>query len=358
MRKINFSAGPSRLPEPVLKRLQEQLYDHEGQGMSILEMSHRSKTVEGIINDAKDRLTKIMNIPDGYSIGFFIGGASLQFINIPLNFLSEGKVGAYVNTGSWSKKAIKEAKKFGDVQVVASSEEDGFFSLPNVADITAPENAAYLHITSNNTIYGTQYKEFPSTPAPLIADMSSDILCKNIDVSQFSMIYAGAQKNVGPAGVTIVIVKNDLLEQVNENLPSMQDYKLIIDNNSLYNTPPVFQIHAVNEVFKWIEEVGGLDTIESWNLKKGEMLYGVIEKYPDFYKCPLAKEARSIMNVPFRLPDEELEAKFIKEAAENNLVSLKGHRSVGGIRVSMYNALLPEDLQVLCDFMEDFANKQ
>lgn len=355
MRLLNFNAGPARLPVPVLESLQQAVVDYNGMGMSILEMSHRSPEVEAIINDAKERLARLLALPSGYAIVFVTGGASMQFVNIPLNFLLDGGVAAYANTGVWAKKAIAEAVRFGRVHIAASGEPDGFFRIPAVETFDVPTDACYLHITSNNTIFGTQYKEFPQTSVPLFADMSSDLLSRRIPSERFDLIYAGAQKNLGPAGVTVVVLKESLFDRMRADVPNMQSYKVMAAENSLYNTPPVFQILAVREVLRWIEDCGGLDAIEAANERKGQRLYGAIDARPDFWRSPVDASCRSLMNVTFRLPSEELEKKFVAEARQRGMVGLKGHRSVGGIRVSMYNALLPDELEPLIAFMEEFV---
>lgn len=355
MRVINFNPGPARLPLPVLEALRDATVEYGSSGMSILEMSHRAPEFLEILEDAKARLKRLLAVPDGYAILFVTGGASMQFVNVPLNFLTDGTTAAYANTGVWAKKAIAEAKRFGPVYIAASGEAQGFFQIPALSSFTLPDKCCYLHITSNNTIFGTQYRDYPDMGVPLIADMSSDILSKPIPVERFSLIYAGAQKNLGPAGVTVVLVKESLLERTRENIPSMQSYKVMAQENSLYNTPPVYQILAVREVCRWVEEMGGLARMAALNEQKGRMIYQVIDSAPDFWRSPVAKDSRSLMNVTFRLPTEELEAAFTSQAKKAGLVGLKGHRSVGGIRVSMYNALLPEDLQQLVDFMEQFA---
>jgi len=355
MRLINFNPGPARLPLPVLETLQQAVVDYNGQGISVLEISHRSDMFTEIIQDAKVRIAKLLDMPQDYDILFLQGGASSQFINIPLNFLLDGNQAAYVNTGSWAKKAIVEAKKIGAVHIAATSEAEHFTRIPDLASFDVPQDAAYLHVTSNNTIVGTQYSRFPKTTVPLVCDMSSDILSRKIPVSSFGVIYAGAQKNLAPAGVTVVIIKQEMYQRMRDNLPSMQNYKLLAEKNSLYNTPPVFQILAIREVCRWIEAAGGLEKIEAANQEKGRMLYGEIDAHPDFWKSPVLKENRSLMNVTFRLPTEDLEAAFISQAQAKGMIGLKGHRSTGGIRVSMYNALLVEDLKVLVSFMKDFA---
>lgn len=354
-RKFNFNPGPAILPLEVLETAGRDFVNYKGLGMSMLELSHRSKDFEKVLTKAKADITEILGIPEGYEIIFVGGGASTQFAMVPMNFLAEGKSADYVDTGTWSSKAIKEAKLFGNVNIAASSKEQKFDHIPTTFDFKA--DAAYVHITSNNTIYGTQYKTFPETGnVPLIADMSSDFMSHTFDVSKFSMIYAGAQKNAGPAGVTVVIIKKDMLEKVVDRpIPTMLKYSTHVDNNSLYNTPPVFNIYIVGLVAEWILKQGGLSKIQEINEAKGKLLYDLIDAMPEYYRGTVQKDSRSLMNATFRLPSEELEAKFIEEAKGKNLVGLKGHRSVGGIRVSMYNAMPYEGIETLCAFMKEFA---
>ncbi len=352
-RIYNFNPGPAALPLPVLEEAQKDLLNYKGEGISVLEMSHRSKTFDGIIKDAERLMKEIMGIPDNYKVLFMQGGATLQFAAVPLNLLGDGQFAEYVNTGSWSTKAIKEAEKLGKtVKVVASSEDEEFTYIPQ--DIKVSPDAAYLHITTNNTIRGTEFHNFPETgDVPLIADMSSDINCRRIDVSKFALIYAGAQKNMGPSGVTIVIIREDLLEKSPDNIPTMTSYKIIGGKDSLYNTPPTFGIYIIKLVLEWMKAQGGLDKIEEINRKKAQMIYDVLDA-SSFYKGTARKDSRSLMNVTFRLPNEELEKKFVAEALENGMLGLKGHRSVGGIRASIYNAVPLEAVEHLVDFMKKF----
>ncbi len=353
-RKYIFNAGPAVLPLEVLEKAQKNLVDLNGIGQSILEISHRSKDFDNIIKNTTTLMRKLFGVPDNYHILYLGGGASTQFATIPMNFLTAGKKALYVDTGAWSQKAIKEAKKSkGECVVAASSEDKNYNYIP---DYKIDTDAAYLHLTSNNTIFGTQFKTFPDTKTvPLICDMSSDILSRKVDINKFSMIYAGAQKNLGPAGVTVVIIKDDLVNSCPDDIPVYFNYKTHADKDSLYNTPPCFPIYIVMLVLEWIEKSGGLDKIEKINEEKGGMLYDTIDKYPDFYKGTAEKDSRSLMNVTFRLPNEELEKKFIEEASSKEMVGLKGHRSVGGIRASIYNALPVEGVEKLCDFMKSFA---
>ncbi len=352
-RIYNFNPGPAALPLPVLEEAQKDLLNYKGEGISVLEMSHRSKTFDGIIKDAERLLKEIMEIPDNYKVLFMQGGATLQFAAVPLNLIGDGQFAEYVNTGSWSKKAIQEAQKLGkNVRVVASSEEESFSYIPK--DISVSSDAAYLHITSNNTIFGTQFHTFPETGnVPLIADMSSDIACRKVDVSKFALIYAGAQKNMGPAGVTVVIIREDLLEKSPDNIPTMTSYKIIGGKDSLYNTPPTFAVYIVKLVLEWMKAQGGLEKIEQINRQKAKLIYDVLDS-SDFYRGTARADSRSLMNVTFRLPSEELEKKFVAEALENGMLGLKGHRSVGGIRASIYNAVPMEAVEKLVDFMKTF----
>ncbi len=353
----NFNAGPAALPQVVLEEIQRSLLDFQGSGMSITEISHRSKWFDGVINDAVARVKRLLNLDDRYSVLFLQGGASLQFCMIPMNFLSGDRTADYVNTGTWSAKAIKEAGILGKtVKVAASSEDRNFAYIPKNINFTP--GATYAHITSNNTIKGTQWAEFPDTGGvPLIADMSSDIFSRPFDAGRFGLIYAGAQKNMGPAGVCLVVVRNDLLERVPDNLPTMLKYTTHAEKNSMYNTPPCFAIYTVQLVLKWLEEtVGGLDKMAALNRQKGELLYDLIDG-GDFYRGTADKDSRSLMNVTFRLPSEALEEKFIAQAAENRLGGLKGHRSVGGCRASIYNPTPLSGVEALVDFMKAFEKK-
>ena len=355
-RIFNFNAGPAALPQSVLEEVRDDLLNYKGEGLSVMEMSHRSKTFDGIIKDAEQLMKEVMHIPDGYKVLFMQGGATLQFAAVPLNLLADGQSADYINTGAWSKKAIAEAKKLGkQVNVIATSEDENFSYIPDSFSITP--DAAYLHITSNNTIFGTQFHTYPDTGSvPLIADMSSDINCRRIDVSQFALIYAGAQKNMGPSGVTIVIIREDLLERSPDNIPTMTSYKIIGGKDSLYNTPPTFGIYIIKLVLEWIQNMGGLEKLEAVNQQKAKLLYDAIDK-SDFYKGTVRPDSRSIMNVPFRLPSEDLEKQFVAEALDNGMLGLKGHRSVGGIRASIYNAVPLKAVETLVQFMEDFEKR-
>ncbi len=355
-RVFNFNPGPATLPLSVLEEVRNELLNYRGEGLSVLEMSHRSKTFDNIVNDAVATVKRIMGFGDDYTVLFLQGGATAQFAAVPLNLALQGKPAQYINTGSWSKKAIAEAKKLGVAhEVIASSEEENFSYIPT--DFQLNPDASYLHITSNNTIFGTQWQEYPQTgDVPLVADMSSDFYCRRFDPNQFGVIYAGAQKNAGPAGVTIVIIRNDLLERSPQNIPTVLNYKIYAEKNSLYNTPNCFGIYIVGKVMHWIEEQGGIDAVEKVNREKAQLLYQALDS-TDFYRPTARPDSRSIMNITFRLPSEELEKKFVAEAAENGMVGLKGHRSVGGIRASIYNAMPLKGVQTLVDFMKEFERK-
>nr|MBN2277007.1 3-phosphoserine/phosphohydroxythreonine transaminase [candidate division Zixibacteria bacterium] len=354
-RVFNFNPGPSTLPLEVLKIAQEEFLDYRGTGMSIIESSHRSAEFEEINNSAMALVHEIFGLGDNYKVLFMAGGASSQFAFIPLNFLNEGQVGAYVDTGTWSSKAIKEAKLIGNVHLAGSSKEAEYKFIPKMSDIKYPDNTAYLHFTTNNTIKGTQFHQIPETGnVPLIADMSSDIASRRMDFKKFSLIYAGAQKNIGPAGVTLVIIRDDLLAKAKDGLPTMFSYKTHAENDSLYNTPPVFGVYIMKLIFEWIKKQGGLEAVEKVNREKKDAIYGLIDQNPDFFKGTVQKDSRSWMNITLRLPNEDLEKKFISEAKAAGFIGLKGHRSVGGIRVSLYNALPLDGAKKLAEFMEKF----
>lgn len=326
--------------------------------MSIMEMSHRGALYEQVNNDAQSLLRELFNIPNNYKVLLLQGGASTQFASIPMNFLRPGTTGAYVMTGSWADKAYKEAKLFGETAIVASSEADKFNRIPDVSSLVLPENAAYLHVTSNETIEGTQFASYPeSGNVPLIADMSSDILCRPVDVSKFGMIYAGAQKNLGPSGVTIVILRDDLAQDSPKTIPTMLRYDTHAKNDSLYNTPPSFSVYMVSLVLKWLKEKGGVAAMEQYNRNKTNLIYNAIDNSGGFYTGFAQPESRSIMNITFRLPSEELEKLFAKESEAEGFVGLKGHRSVGGLRASTYNAVPLESCQALVQFMAEFQKR-
>lgn len=357
-RAFNFNAGPSALPLEVLQAAQEQLVNFNGTGMSIMELSHRSKDFEQVHNEAIERLRKIYAVPDNYDIIFLQGGASLQFSMIPMNFLQQDGQADYILTGVWSEKALEEAKLFGAPVVTASTKDNHYKHIPALDELNLNDAAAYVHITTNNTIYGTQWREFPITAAPLIADMSSDILSTPIDISKFGLIYAGAQKNLGPSGVTVVIIRKDLLEKANTNIPTMLKYTTFTKNNSLYNTPPTFGIYMLGEVLKWVEQQGGLEKVAEHNQAKAKLIYDAIDNSNGFYVGHAEKDSRSLMNITFRLADEELEKQFLAEAKAAGFVGLNGHRSVGGCRASTYNAVPYETCKALADFMVAFQAKQ
>lgn len=356
-RIFNFNAGPAALPLSVLEEVKESFLNFAGSGMSITEISHRSKLFDEVINDAVARTKRLLKLDDRYQVLFLQGGASLQFTMIPMNLLPDGKTADYVDTGTWSSKAIKEAQLLGkNIKVVASSKDKNYSYIPG--NVKFNSDAVYVHITSNNTIKGTQWASFPDTGGiPLVADMSSDIMSKTFDPKPFGLIYAGAQKNIGPAGVCMVIIREDLLKTVPDNLPSMLKYTTFSSSNSLYNTPPCFSIYVIQLVLKWLEEtIGGLDKIEKINKEKARLLYETFDS-GSFYKGTAEKGSRSLMNVTFRLPNEELEGKFIQEATKNGFGGLKGHRSVGGCRASIYNATTLDAIRALIGFMKEFEKK-
>ena len=358
-RVYNFSAGPSMLPMPVLKKAADELICYGSSGMSVMEMSHRSPEYDKIIKDAEANLRKIMNIPDNYKVLFLQGGASTQFSSVILNLInkSESKKGLYAVTGQFSGKAYKEAQKMGyNAKCIASSKEDNFTYIPKITPDMVDSDASYLHICFNNTIYGTKYPYIPDTKeVVLVADMSSCILSEPVDVSKFGVIYAGAQKNIAPAGLTIVIVREDLLGLCDESVPTMLDWKVMADNGSMYNTPPCYSIYMAGLVFEWILDMGGLEAVKEMNEKKAALLYNYLDSQ-DYYIAPVKKECRSMMNVTFVTGNAELDAKFAKEASAVGLKNLKGHRSVGGMRASIYNAMPYEGVVALVEFMKEFAS--
>jgi phosphoserine aminotransferase len=354
----NFNPGPATLPLAVLEKAKEELPNYAGTGMAVMELSHRSKEFSAINDQTNQLLVELFGIPDNFKVLFLQGGASLQFAMVPMNLLQKGKAADYINTGSWSKKAMKEAKIQGAVNVAGSSEGTNFNRIPKQNELKLDPNALYCHITSNNTIEGTQYQAFPNTEnVPMVADMSSDILSRTISFDKFGLIYAGAQKNLGPAGLTVVIIRKDLIESGREDIPIILQYRVHAEENSLYNTPPTYSVYLMKLVLEWVKSLGGLSAVEKRNQKKGELIYKTIDSNPGFFKGTTEKDSRSLMNVTFRLPNEELEAKFISEAKAAGFIGLKGHRSVGGIRVSMYNALEPEGIKQLTEFMKAFAKK-
>ncbi|HAV01088.1 MAG TPA: 3-phosphoserine/phosphohydroxythreonine aminotransferase [Lachnospiraceae bacterium] len=356
-RVYNFSAGPAVLPEEVLKEAQAEMLDYRGSGMSVMEMSHRSKTFDDIIKEAEKDLRSLMGIPDNYKVLFLQGGASQQFAMIPMN-LMKNRVADYIITGQWAKKAWQEAKLFGEANAVASSEDKTFSYIPDCSDLPISDKADYVYICENNTIYGTKYKTLPNTKGKtLVADVSSCFLSEPVDVTKYGVIYGGVQKNIGPAGVVIVIIREDLItEDVLPQTPTMLKYKTHADAGSLYNTPPAYGIYICGKVFKWIEKLGGLSAMKERNEKKAAILYDFLDN-SQLFKGTVEKDSRSLMNVPFVTGNEELDARFVKEAAAAGLVSLKGHRTVGGMRASIYNAMPLEGVKALVDFMKTFEEK-
>lgn len=352
MRVFNFSAGPSTLPTEVIELAGQNIADYKGSGMSVMEMSHRSKWYDEINNECLALVRELMNVPEDYAIILVQGGASTQFEAVPLNLLKNGKAD-YIVTGNFAKKALKEAGKYGDIKAVASSEDKKFTYIPKTTREDFRSDADYVHITENNTIFGTKFPALPDTDLPIVSDMSSCIMSEEIDVSKYGLIYAGAQKNLAPAGVTLVIVRKDLLGNEMPICPTMLKYRTQVDNNSLYNTPPCWAIYVMMLNLRRLKEMGGVKAIEEINRRKAKMLYDYIDSTP-FYTNSVDKECRSIMNVPFVAPTDELNAKFIKEAEAEGLVSLKGHKLVGGMRASIYNAMPVEGVEALIDFMKRF----
>ena len=354
-RIFNFSAGPAVLPEPVLRRAQQALWDIDGAGFGIAECSHRGPEFSSVLDEAEANIRELASIPDDYAIAFLQGGASMQFAMVPMNFLARGKTADYLNTGSWSKKAIAEAKRVGEVHVAASSEDENFSYIPGPDAIRYSASPEYVHITSNNTIFGTEWQRDsePSPSAPLVCDASSDIFSRPIDIARYGMIYAGAQKNLGPAGVTLVIIRKDLIEKGNSDLPPMLQYRTHVDAGSCYNTPPVFPIFVVGEVIKWIQNLGGLAAMAELNREKAALLYDFLDG-SEFYRPTARPDSRSLMNVCFRSPSEDLDKQFVSEAKARGLAGLKGHRSVGGMRASIYNAFPRQGVEALVAFMKEF----
>ena len=358
-RVYNFSAGPAVLPEEVLREAAEEMMDYRGCGMSVMEMSHRSKVFDDIIKEAEADLRDLMNIPDNYKVLFLQGGASQQFAAVPMNLMKNKKAG-YIITGQWAKKAFAEAKLYGEAVELASSADKTFSYIPDCSDLPITEDMDYVYICENNTIYGTKFKELPNTKGvDLVADVSSCFLSEPVDVSKYAIIYGGVQKNVGPAGVVIAIIREDLItDEVLPGTPTMLKYKTQADNNSLYNTPPCYGIYICGKVFKWIKNMGGLEVMKQKNEEKAKILYDFLDQ-SEMFKGTVAKEDRSLMNVPFVTGDADLDAKFVKEAKAAGFENLKGHRSVGGMRASIYNAMPKEGVEKLVEFMKEFeeANK-
>jgi phosphoserine aminotransferase len=354
-RIFNFSAGPAALPEPVLRKAQEAIWNVAGSGIGIMEHSHRGKVFDRIIAEAEESCRRLGNIPDSYRVLFLQGGASLQFAMVPMNLLSPDRTADYLVTGVWSQKAVKEAKPIGKVHIAATSEGTNFDRIPRPSEIRYSSNPVYVHLTTNNTIFGTQWRSEPPVPSgvPLVADTSSDMYSRPIEVTKYGVIYAGAQKNLGPSGVVLVIIRNDLIEAGAKNLPTMLQYRTHSAENSLYNTPPTFGIYFMGEVFKWIESQGGLSAMAEHNESKARLLYDYLDG-SEFFRGTAQADSRSLMNVCFRAPTEELEAKFISEATKRGLDGLKGHRSVGGMRASIYNACPRAAVEALVTFMKEF----
>lgn len=356
-RALNFNAGPAALPEEVLKEAEKSLLNFGNTGMGIMELSHRSNEYQAVHDQAITRLRRLLAIPDDFEVLFIQGGASLQFSMVPMNLLGKDQAAHYILSGSWSEKALKEADKIGETVISASSKEQKYNFIPEFSQDDMPDNAAYLHITSNNTIYGTQWQSFPSNKkTPVVADMSSDILSRPLIVDQFDLIYAGAQKNLGPSGVTVVIIRKELLKRSSETLPIMLNYNTFANNNSLYNTPPTLSIYLLSLVLQWAEQIGGLQQIEKANEKKAKMLYDVIDESEGFYIGHAHKNSRSRMNVTFNLHSEDLSREFQIQAKEAGFVGLGGHRSIGGCRASIYNAVPEHHVEKLAAFMKAFKN--
>ncbi len=354
-RIYNFSAGPCTLPVEALEAARDQIVDYQGSGMSLIEMSHRSRPVDEVHNRALELVREILNVPDHFKVLFLGGGATLQFSMIPMNLLRDGASADYTHSGAWAKKAIGDAKAIGKCNVIWSGEDRDFMTLPDPASIEATDGAAYLHLTSNETIGGVQWKDFPNVNVPLVADMSSDIMSRPLPMEKFGIIYAGAQKNIGPAGVALVLIRDDLLERCPDDMPLYLNYPKHADANAMLNTPPVFQIWFIQLVLDWLKDKGGLTWAQDMAAKRSKILYDTIDRHGAFYRCPVDKQFRSTMNVVWRCPNEELEKKFIAEADAAGLSGLKGHRSVGGCRASIYNAMPLEGAQALADFMDQFA---
>lgn len=358
-RVLNFNPGPATLPLAALERAQKEFTDYKGTGMSILEHSHRGKDYDAVHNEAIGLLRELLDVPDDYHVLFLQGGASQQFAVVPMNLLPEGKSADYIVTGAWGKKAFAEAQIVGKARLAATTAADNFVRLPKQEELDLDSNAAYVHFTSNETINGVQYLDkFPETGSvPLVCDMSSDFLWRKFDVRKFGLIYAGAQKNIGPSGVTCVLVRKDLVEAGRTDIPKIFRYKTQADANSLANTAPTFSIYLVRNVLQWVKDSGGLEQIEKWNREKGRLVYSFLDENKDYFKSPVQVDYRSVMNIVFRLPTPELEAKLVAEAAAAGFVGLKGHRSVGGIRISAYNAISVEAIQKLLAYLKDFAAK-
>ncbi|QRO00927.1 3-phosphoserine/phosphohydroxythreonine transaminase [Archangium violaceum] len=360
MRVINFNPGPAGLPLPALERARDELIDFQGSGMSIMEHSHRGKEYEAVHTETISLLTELLGIPDTHQVLFLTGGAAQQFAQVPMNFLPPGASADYLITGGWSEKAYEEAKLVGQARIAATTvlPDKRYVRVPRPDEVKVDPKAAYVHMTSNNTLYGTQWHTWPEVgDVPLVADMSSDFMWKPTDVSRFAFIYAGAQKNLGPSGVLIAVARKDFIARGRKDIPKIFRYSTHAENNSLYNTPPTLAIYLCRNVLAWAKQVGGLAQLEKWNREKGELLYGALDKHAGFYQAPVERESRSFMNVVFKLPSEALDDKFVAEAKKAGMVGLKGHRLTGGIRVSTYNAVSVDNVKTLVSFMEEFIRK-
>jgi len=357
-RIFNFSAGPCTLPVPALQSAADEFLEYQGKGMSLIEMSHRSKEYDAVHMEAVDLVKRIYGLPDNYKVLFLGGGATLQFSMVPMNLMGQGGKCDLALTGAWAKKALADARKIGTVNLAYDGSDEKFTNLPDPASMKPSAGSAYFHITSNETIGGVQWKQFPETgEVPLVCDMSSDFVSRRIDASRFGLIYAGAQKNAGPAGTSIVIIREDLLERCGENLTAYLNYATHAAKNSMYNTPPVFPIYMLMKTLKWLEDLGGLEAAEKMAAERSDLIYGAMLENAEFYSCPVKEHCRSVMNIVFRLPSEDLEKKFVAEALENGMSGLKGHRSVGGCRASVYNAMPVEGAKTLAGFMDEFATR-
>ncbi|NVJ24480.1 MULTISPECIES: 3-phosphoserine/phosphohydroxythreonine transaminase [Myxococcus] len=358
MRVINFNPGPAGLPLPALERARDELLDFQGSGMSVMEHSHRGKEYEAVHDEAIALLTELTGLPTTHQVLFLTGGASQQFAQVPMNFLTPDTSADYLMTGVWSEKALDEARYYGKARVaVTTVQPDKHYTrVPRQDELKLDPKAAYVHLTSNNTIYGTQWHTVPDVGSvPLVADMSSDFLWKKMDLSRYGLVYAGAQKNLGPSGVTLVVAAKDFIARGRKDLPKIFRYSIHAENNSLYNTPPTLAIYLVRNVLAWMKSVGGLAQIEAWNRQKAELLYGALDRLSGFYRAPVERESRSVMNIVFHLPTPELDAAFVADAKQQGMVGLKGHRTAGGIRVSTYNAVTVENVRTLVTFMEHFV---
>lgn len=357
-RVYNFNPGPSALPLPVLQEAQSEFLNYKGTGMSVMEISHRSKEFEAINSEAEALIKELLGVPNNYRVLFLQGGASTQFASVPLNLVPAGGSADYILTGAWAEKAHEEASKFITTHVAASTKEGNYVRIPRADEIKLSETPSYVHVCSNNTIFGTQWQSFPDFGSTdLIADMSSDIMSRPLDASKFAVIYAGAQKNLGPSGVTVVIIRDDLIAKSPKTIPTMLRYDIHAKNDSLYNTPPSFSVYMVNLVLRWIKNSGGLAAMEKHNVAKAALIYSAIDNSGGFYRGHAEKDSRSLMNITFRLPSEELEKAFASEATKQGMIGLKGHRSVGGIRASVYNAMSKDGCKTLADFMADFQSR-